>query len=297
MGGRHRTPSRDVSSPRRRLWTVVGVAVAVVLVAVGAAVRLSGHHDDVEPAQQTASRMSAHQVESRLRSSFDAIEFTAAVGVALVPVGGGVPMLFGDQTVRDAWSTIKAPLGLAAERRHGMSRTEANAVIDSDNASARILTRSLGTPAEASAALTEVLREGGDTTTVPAPSRGGRHPMLGETQWALADSATWTANLPCMTGSDHILELMNDVADVQKWGIRRLGLDRTAVKGGWGQAPDGGYEVRQIGVVTLHDGSQLAVSASTHARKMTFDQGTETLDRVAAWLRSEFDVLRGGRCR
>ncbi|QRY60917.1 hypothetical protein JVX90_10620 [Gordonia sp. PDNC005] len=296
MSGRHRASSDDSTSVRRAP-VFAGLAV-VVIVAIAVGVFLVVRNDDESRplADAAPTAQSPADAEARLTASFRALRFRTPVGVAIVPVGGGKPLLFGDQTVRDAWSTIKAPLGLAAERKHGMSRTEANAVVDSDNNSARILTKSLGTPAEASEALADVLSEGGDTTTVPPPHRGSTHPMLGETQWSLVDSATWTANLPCMTGSDHILELMRDVADVQEWGVRRLGDERTAVKGGWGPAADGGYVVRQIGVVTLHDGSQVAVSTSTHTPKMTFEAGTATLDKVAAWLKDEFDSLPGGRC-
>ncbi|MDR2279832.1 MAG: hypothetical protein LBE07_03135 [Gordonia sp. (in: high G+C Gram-positive bacteria)] len=295
MSGRHRARS-DGGRSARRAPVFVGLAVVVVVaVAVGLLLAIRRDDNSRAPAADPATRSHA-DIEKRLTASFGALRFRTPVGVAIVPVGGGEPLLFGDQTVRDAWSTIKAPLGLAAERKHGMSRTEANAVVDSDNGSARVLTRSLGTPEEATEALSDVLREGGDTVTVPPPHRGSSHPMLGETQWSLADSGTWTANLPCMTGSDHILELMRDVADVQEWGVRRLGDERTAVKGGWGPASDGGYVVRQIGIVTLHDGSQIAVSTSTHTPKMTFEAGTATLDDVAAWLKAEFDSLPGGRC-
>ncbi|GAC78704.1 hypothetical protein SAMN04488550_2827 [Gordonia malaquae] len=295
MSGRHRAPSDDGTESRRTPIVVALAVVTIVAVAVGVFLVLQRDHGGPSPAAPPTTRSRA-DIEARLNASFDALRFRTPVGVAIVPVGGGTPLLFGDQTVHDAWSTIKAPLGLAAERKHGMSRTEANAVVDSDNNSARILTKSLGTPTEASEALADVLREGGDTVTVPPPHRGSTHPMLGETQWSLADSGTWTANLPCMTGSDHILELMRDVADVQEWGVRRLGDERTAVKGGWGPDADGGYVVRQIGVVTLHDGSQVAVSASIHTPRMTFEAGTATLDKVAEWLQAEFDSLPGGRC-
>ncbi len=296
MSGRHRAPSDNSSTSRRpRMFGLAAAAVVAVLVSVVVFLVLGRDTASEQPAAAPSSTSAAHARQT-LAASFDALHLRNPVGVALVPVGGGEPLVFGDQSVRDAWSTIKAPLGLAAERKHGMTRPEASAVVDSDNASARVLTKSLGTPIEASDALLAVLREGGDAVTVPAPRHGGLHPMLGETQWALADSATWTANLPCMTGSDHILELMHDVADVQEWGVRRLGADRTAVKGGWGQDDDGGYVVRQIGIITLRDGSQVAVSTSTHTPRMTFEAGTATLDAVAGWLEAHLDRLPGGRC-
>ncbi|MCF8605484.1 hypothetical protein L5I01_19200 [Gordonia sp. HY442] len=293
MSGRHRAPTPDDDGPAPRRLAVAVIVVAVVIVLGVTSYFVFGRGDDsASPSAAPSSPVPAQTLDE----SFAALHLTAHAGVALTPVGGGKPLLFGDQRVQDAWSTIKAPLGLAAERKHGMSRTEANAVIDSDNESARILTRSLGSPVKATEHLSAVLSEGGDTTTVPAARHGNDFPMLGETPWTLTDSATWTAHLPCMIGSDHVLELMRDVAGVQNWGLRRIG-DRSPVKGGWGEAPDGGYVVRQIGVLTLPDGRQTAVSMSTHRPGMTFEAGTRELDRIATWLTTNLHQLPGGACR
>ncbi|WOC13681.1 serine hydrolase [Gordonia sp. MP11Mi] len=296
MSGRHRieTPDDGGRRSRRALAAAVIVTAVVIVLGVGGYVVFGRDGDDDTPTTPTATAELSH-AES-LQRSFNALKLTTPTGVALTPVGGGETILLGDQHVQDAWSTIKVPLGLAAERKHGMSRTEANALIDSDNLSARVLTRSLGSPVGASEELTAVLREGGDTTTVPAPRHGDDYPMLGETPWSLADSATWTAHLPCMIGSDHVLELMRDVAGVQEWGLRLVG-DHTPVKGGWGEAPDGGYVVRQIGVLTVANGKQVAVSMSTHRAKMAFETGTRELDRVADWLNANLALLPGGTCR
>ncbi len=267
------------------------MAALVVVIAAAATVTIVVLRDDHSEDHETTA-----EPQRALHDSFGALRLPAPTGVAITPVGGGRSLLFGDQTPQDAWSTIKAPLGLAAERMHGMSRTEAHAVIDSDNRSARILTRSFGGPDEATKALENVLREGGDMVTEPARRHGRDFPMLGETRWALADSAGWTANLPCLTGSEHMLELMRGVSRVQDWGVRRIGGRSTAVKGGWGEAPDGGYVVRQIGLVTLPNGSQAAVSASVHKAGMTFETGTAALDQVAHWLKANLTRIPGGEC-
>ena len=296
MSGRHRIEAPSGGERRSLRSLAVAVIVIAVVVVLGVASYFVFRSDE-EPSTPAGPAGPAGPAAAKsLQDSFAALKLTTPTGVALTPVGGGDTILLGDQRVQDAWSTIKAPLGLAAERKHGMSRTEANALIDSDNRSARVLTRSLGSPVEASDELTAVLREGGDTTTVPAPRHGGDYPMLGETSWSLADSATWTAHLPCMIGSDHVLELMRDVAGVQEWGLRRVG-DHTPVKGGWGEASDGGYVVRQIGVLTLPDGEQVAVSMSTHRPAMAFEAGTRELDRVADWLNANLALLPGGACR
>ncbi|EGD55787.1 hypothetical protein [Gordonia neofelifaecis] len=289
MSGRHRG-SEGASWSRRRTATAASI-VFVIVVGVTAAGLMFGRG-----ASAQSTDHEAHVPGPSLRASFEALDLPAPAGVALAPVGSTDPIVFGDTTPQDAWSVIKVPLALAAERRHGMTRTEAAAVIDSDNASARILTKSLGSPAEASEALAAVLDEGHDSVTSLPASTDGTHPHFGETRWALSDSAVWTASLPCMLGSGHVISLMTGVSETQRWGIERIAAD-VAVKGGWGAASDGGYVVRQIGVVTLPDGSQTAVSISTHTPQMTFERGVQVLDRVARWLDDHLDSLPGGHCR
>lgn len=146
----------------------------------------------------------------------------AIVGIAIAPIGGAaVPALtLGDRQPRVAWSTIKVPLAVAAERKNGQSSAETAAIVNSDNASAESLWASLGSSSQAAAAVTAVLREGGDATTVvPAQQLRAGFTIFGQTQWALPDAATFTAHLPCMPGTEHVLSLMGQVAGNQQWGV------------------------------------------------------------------------------
>ncbi len=289
--------------PRRsRLpWARAALGIAGIAIIATASVFLVHHEPPRQKPRVAAPAPSLPDAEARrqLQAGFAALDLKVPVGVAIVPVGGGgVPILLGDQEPQDAWSTIKVPLALAAERRNGENRTETKAVIDSDNRSARLLTRSLGTPAEATAAVTDVLREGGDRGTVVQPAADdGEWPHLGETTWTLTDSAVWTAHLPCMPGSEHVLDLMAHVAPTQDWGLNKIPGDRTAVKGGWGvDEGDEGYLVRQIGLITLNDGKRVAVSMSAHEPKMTFDAGAIALNTVGHWLGDNLNLLPGGSC-
>ncbi|GAC57061.1 hypothetical protein GOHSU_16_00180 [Gordonia hirsuta DSM 44140 = NBRC 16056] len=300
MGGRHRARAGARRRPDRILARLaVGVfALAVIAGGLFVIVTESAGPSDGPHVAAPAPTLDDPALgnQEQLRVSFDRLDLPAPVGLALVPVGGGTPLLLGDQTPHDAWSTIKVPVALAAERLHGANRAESRALVDSDNRSARILMRSLGDPAQAAAAVTEVLREGHSTTTVQRAA-DGQWPQAGETVWPLADSATWTAHLPCLAGSAHILELMSHVGPTQDWGLQQIPGDRTAVKGGWGRNDDdSGYVVRQIGLITLDDGRQVAVSMSAHAPGMTFDTGGAALNGLGRWLGANLALLPAGRC-
>lgn len=234
-----------------------------------------------------------------LKASFDELSESLAqpVGVSIAPVGGGEVISLGDQEPQVAWSTIKVPLAIAAQRKNGRMPAEQPAIVDSDNAAAEQLWASLGTPEQAAQAVTAVLREGGDqTTVVPSERRRAEFSIFGQTVWALDDAATFTANLPCLPDSEHVVSLMGQVSGNQAWGIEVIPGRTTAVKGGWGPGESGGYIVRQIGVLTRKDGLQTAFALSTHAPGASMGSGTAVLDQVGRWIGSRLAAMPGGRC-
>ncbi|MGC4962356.1 serine hydrolase [Gordonia sp. DT218] len=220
------------------------------------------------------------------------------VGIAMAPVGGdAVPELtLGDRTARVAWSTIKVPLAVAAERAHGPSSAEAAAIVNSDNASAEQLWSSLGSPVQAADAVTQVLREGGDSqTTVPSQALRPGFTTFGQTVWSLSSAATFMAHLSCLPGTDHVIDLMGRVAGNQQWGVESMPTPAsTAVKGGWGPGIADGYLVRQIALVRYRDGRSTAVAMSAVADSMV--EGINALNDVARWLNAHIARLPRGRC-
>lgn len=224
---------------------------------------------------------------------------TAAVGISIAPGdGAAIPALsMGDQTPRVAWSTIKVPLAIAAERANGPSAAETAAIVDSDNASAEELWSSLGSADRASAAVTEVLREGGDQlTTVPAQRLRAGYTVFGQTVWSLPAAATFAAHLSCMPGTAHVVTLMGQVAANQQWGVEVMQrAASTAVKGGWGPGVSSGYLVRQLGLIRHRDGQVTAVAMSAVGESM--GEGIASLNGVAAWLDRSVSVLPRGSCR
>ena len=219
------------------------------------------------------------------------------VGVAIVPVGKSEPLITaGDQTPMVAWSTIKVPLAVASERAGGQSAPQTRAIVESDNSAAESLWASIGSDTDAAAAVTAILREAGDTTTtVPSAQLRAGFTTFGQTTWPLAAAAAFTAHLPCMAGTEHVLALMGQVAGNQQWGVEAMAApSSTAVKGGWGPGPFSGEVVRQIGLVTHSDGTMTAIAMATQGASL--DSGVAAINVVAQQLDTMIRKLPRGRC-
>jgi hypothetical protein len=222
-----------------------------------------------------------------------------SVGVAIGPVGTSQPaQFFGDLDIDVAWSSIKVPLALAAQRAdpEGSEADIVLAITNSDNAAAQRLWESLGTPVEAAAAVQDVLAEAGDTTTqVQSQQVRPGFTAFGQTQWSLLAQAEFAAAFPCLPDSTDILALMRKVSATQQWGVQMI--EDTAVKGGWGPEPDpeGNYLVRQLAVVPVGD-AQVAITMATTSDGGTFEDGTAILDSVGAWVSANLDELPAGTC-
>ena len=298
-----------MSTDRRGLLGVIGV-VAVCALGVSGCSTAGRGDGQVTPVTVTVTGSTTSQasapaspsapVANPLARGFGAVaaQVGVPVGVALAPVGRGDsrPIMLGDNTPQVAWSTIKVPLAVAAERQNGPSTAESNAIINSDNASAEALWSSLGSDAVAARKVTAVLREGGDTqSTVPAQRLRAGFTVFGQTVWTLPAAATFTAHLPCMPGTAHVVSLMGQVAGNQQWGIEVMSTPRsTAVKGGWGPGVDGSYLVRQIGLITFSDGRQTAVAMSAAGGSMS--GGIAALNAIGNWLNRNAARLPRGAC-
>ncbi|ORM28690.1 hypothetical protein [Williamsia sp. 1135] len=258
------------------------------------------------PSADPATRTSAVASEvpgfsRRLTQSLQTMlnEQPGSVGIAIGPVNGTTPaQLFGDLPTEVSWSTIKVPLALAALREVGaVAQPDINlAIMNSDNAAAERLWEMLGTPTEAAAAVTDVLRSAGDTTTVVQSQnvRAG-FTAFGQTEWSLMEQARFASQLPCMPDSAGVLALMREVGGTQQWGVQSI--EGTAVKGGWGPQPDteGNYLVRQMAVIPVESGD-VVVTMATTPDNGTFEDGTAVLDDVGAWITENLDELPAGQC-
>lgn len=253
---------------------------------------LSGSSMTRPPTAQTLKPATARALQSMLS------QLPGTVGISIAPVGGDQPgELFGDLPTEVAWSTIKVPLALAATRAYGQSAQSdiELAIVHSDNAAAERLWSMLGSPIQAAAAVQEVLREAGDTSTVVQSQRvRSGFTAFGQTEWSLIEQARFAARFPCMPDSAGILLLMRETAGSQQWGAAMI--DEAAVKGGWGpQDPGPGYLVRQLAVVPAGSGG-VAITIATTPEAGDFEDGTAIVDTVATWISENLDQLPAGEC-
>lgn len=254
-------------------------------------------------APSPAPRADAAALRARFQREIGATDPAAGLAIAPAGTGAGSPVVLGNRDTRVAWSTIKVPLAIAAQRANGGRPLPAAtpAIVDSDNGAAETLWSSLGTAAQAAAAVTGVLREGGDaTTTVPSRQLRPPYTIFGQTPWPLPTAATFAAHLPCMPGTTQVISLMGRVAPNQQWGVRILpqvetaAVTAAAVKGGWGPGTGGDYLVRQLGLVTFRDGRQAGIAMSTVGTSMA--AGIATLNTMATWLGRNSAALPRGVC-
>nr|WP_083835869.1 hypothetical protein [Gordonia otitidis] len=293
----------------RRVAVVIVVAVAAVVLGTGGAqaapppFRLPPLPEPIatwlRPPVPPAKRLSDSWVtaEKSIRKAIP-----GQVGVALVPVGSDVAQSFGSLKTGRAWSTVKVPVALAAERKNGAAvlAKEDKAITFSDNDAAGDLWGSLGGGKQSVDAVTSVLREGHDMRTRVSSEIDTPRSYPGYTPWALVDQARFGAHLPCMPNTDNILSHMGSVAPNQRWGIADLGPKRhavTAVKGGWGPATDAspGYLVRQLGLISTDQG-EVAIAMAARPRSGKLDDGTKMLTRIGDWLGRNFTSIPAGKC-
>lgn len=225
-----------------------------------------------------------------------------AIGLAVMPVGSDTGQSFGSLRSGRAWSTLKVPVSLAAQRRDAgkAAAAEDKAIKLSDNESAEDLWDFFGSSRAAVDAVTQVLRDGHDTVTQVSSELDSPRSYPGYTDWGLIDQARFGAHLPCLPDSDRVLTLMGSVARNQQWGAFRVNRVRgvtSAVKGGWGPVSDAhrGHIVRQLAVLTTGRG-QVAVSMAAIPRTGSFADGVTMLNRIGTYLARNVTSLPAGRC-
>ncbi|MBD0862097.1 hypothetical protein IA539_12855 [Gordonia sp. zg691] len=247
-------------------------------------------------------------IDKKLAKSYSALQksmrksLPGQMGIAIAPIGSDEVISLGSLKAGRAWSTMKIPVSLAAQRKRGpaVATMEDRAITFSDNDAAGELWGVLGGGHSSVEAVTTVLREGHDQRTHVSSEVDDPPSYPGYTSWALRDQAVFGAHLPCLPGSEQIIRLMSAVAPNQQWGIAKVGRDQgavTAVKGGWGPATSKsqGHLVRQLGIIST-TGGQVAVSMAAIPRNGSFTDGTKMLTRMGNWLGKHLAQLPKGRC-
>jgi hypothetical protein len=239
-----------------------------------------------------------------LQASFErlAAQLGGVEGLAVAAIGGGPATGLGSWKSGVGWSTVKVPVAVAAVAQAqdrpdaGTRRLMRLALTASDNAAAEQLWAGLGDPRSAAAHVQAVLRSAGDAETLVQSQRvRPGFTAFGQTSWSLANQATFMAALPCLRHSQEVLGLMGEVEADQRWGIGAMGLP-AQFKGGWGPGLAGGYLVRQMGIVTLKDGSRVGLAIASEPADGRFETGAANLTALARWAAANIRTTAPGGC-
>jgi hypothetical protein len=253
--------------------------------------------DGLKQKAQNRIRARRRPTDAAESASLDSIShgLNGEVGVAVAKLGSTNVQTGGDLTTGSAWSTIKVPIALSllidVGGPGGLTSTQKDrieaAITLSDNAAAAELFAELerrhGGIAGAAAAVTSVLRAGGDTSTaVSTQGRDGFSPY-GQTEWSLAAQQRFMAGLAGGCVADQastslVLDLMGRVTS-DRWGLGSLSLP-ARWKGGWGPGVDGRYLVRQMGVVA-YGGDQLVLTIAARPADGQFVSGQTLATQLA----------------
>lgn len=225
--------------------------------------------------------------------SFEALAagVPACIGIAIAHPGAAGAYSLGQWSTGVAWSTIKVPLAIAALRRdpERAKPLVIKAITESDNPASEDLWAQLGEPAVAARHVQAVITAAGDPATAVEERRiRPGFTAFGQTRWTLARQAVFAANLADVAGSAPVIDLMRRLAAEQCWGLAAKGV---AAKGGWGPGVDGGYLVRQFGMVPL-DRVRLGVALAAEAAD--FGTGVRVLSTMADWLTDQLPELARG---
>lgn len=285
----------------RRRWSTIAVAVLLAVAGCTSTATRSEQASTPTKTSIASSRSTGTTTSSApsdgLQASFAELAGTVAatIGIAIAPLGTDTVSTFGSWSTGVAWSTIKVPLVIAAQRA-GVADADTlatRAITESDNAAAEQLWSELGSGDPAAQQVQSILVEGGDTSTV-VQSQRVRPPYtpFGQTQWPLGQQALFAAHLPCLADAEKVIDLMHQVTASQRWGLAANG---SAAKGGWGPDDAGNYLVRQFGIISTPAGD-LGVALAAEPNDGSFDTGVSALDQMTAWLTAHTTDLPGGHC-
>lgn len=214
-----------------------------------------------------------------------AAQFGGTVAVAAGGVGSS------DDPAMPAWSTIKVPLAVAAYRvAPDTAQAAAPAAITaSDNDAALQLWNALPPGAGDT-----VLADGGVPKAINTERVRPEFSTFGQTMLTTAEESTFMSHLGCLNGAAPVLELMGQIVPGQDYGLGQLSNAR--FKGGWGPSVSGGYEVRQMGLVSNTAGQDVALAVTVVPADGSYQTGQAMANAIAEQLRDRLDQLPVAVC-
>lgn len=195
-----------------------------------------------------------------------------------------------------AYQTIAVPMAMAimAEPKQPQDRSYLfnRSLGHQSSAATEAMWAFLGTPEQAGPKVDQVLRRGGDTVTVVQVDPTPKSYLA--TSWTLTDQAAFLGAVGCRGLANHpILSQMND-RKVDPWGMDTLPMSQ--VIGGGGPAADGNAEVRQMGLIYLHDGTRVSVAIAISAPADRADQARAIAGEIAYAIRAQATGFQPPHC-
>ena len=225
-----------------------------------------------------------------------------SLGVAIMPVfAGSTPPApawhAGTLTGGLAWATIDLPVAIAvagmSPQPHDLTYLLDRAFSDASGAGDQALWQFLGDNGRAAAATTQVLRAGGDTTTVVPVGTTGTYPVFDQTYWALGNQATWLGSMYCMPDSWRVQVRLHQAPDDRAFGLATLPNAQT--KTAWGTQDNGSLTLRQVGILPLPAGDTVAVTIAVAPMDGALTTATTVVDQLAQIIRASASGF-GGTC-
>ena len=243
-----------------------------------------------EPPEDAAPQPSA-ELQTALDAAVNEVvqAYGGVVEVAIVGTSGEYSA--GDASGFASWSTIKVPIAIAALNTNpGLAGQAAMAIQSSDNAAAMTLWQST-TPE----AVEAVLAQGGAPIAVQSQYVRPEFSPFGQTQWTVTEQARFASHLRCVDGSSPVVELMGAITPAQSYGLGTLPAAR--FKGGWGpSATNGGYEVRQFGLVQDDAGRDVALALAVRSGDGSYQSGQAMASELAAPVRPALHTAPESHC-
>lgn len=184
-----------------------------------------------------------------------------------------------------AWSTIKVPIALTA-LEHCEDKEfvleETTAAIDwSDNDAAFALWRCIGSDEEASRLVGEEIATSGVSVHV--------EPAFGTTIWPIPAQARYAHHLASIPSDNPVIQEMHKIDPEHSYGLGTIA--GMPFKGGWSDADDGSFHVRQLGFFTA-DGTDYGIAIAARSLLGSEQDCHDALDQLAALLTSSDLQLR-----
>ncbi len=198
--------------------------------------------------------------------------------------GSTPPTNSGSGGVLPAWSTIKVPIALTAlehcpDKDFVLQQTTA-AIEWSDNDAAYNLWRCLGSDAEAGQLVGDEIAKAGVSVHV--------EPAFGMTNWPIPAQARYAQYLASVPSDNPVIQEMHKINAEHSYGLGTIA--DLPFKGGWSDADDGSFHVRQLGFFTAGD-TDYGVAIAARSVSGSEQDCQDALNQIAALLAESSDEL------